>query len=134
MGRSYELRPEYRAPGAKRASGATTYPKEREVALMRRMLLLVTVAAMMAAMMVVAGPASATLHPVVESFDCAYDNTSNKHPTGDVGSPPGQTFPQGPAGQNDHRALKATSDDFTDFSSPAWFGHKLDGKCGKVGQ
>ena len=101
---------------------------------MRRMLLLVTVAAMMAMMMAVAGAASATLHPVVESYDCVGENVPEAHPTGDVASPPGQTFPKGPAGQNDHRALLVTSDNFTDFSSPAWFGHKLDGQCGKVGQ
>ncbi len=97
---------------------------------MKRLVLLFTVAAMVAAMMAVAGPASATLHPVVESFDCAYDKTADKHPTGDIGSPPGQTFPQGPEGKNDHAALNATGGP----SSPAWFGHKLDGQCGKVGQ
>ena len=71
--------------------------------------------------------ASATIHPIVESADCAQGQV----PHGDVASPPGQSQPGTPS---DHRALIATSDGFTDFSSPAWFGHKLDGKCGRVGQ
>lgn len=71
--------------------------------------------------------ASATLHPIVESADCA--NATVPH--GDVASPPGQSEPGTPS---DHRALAATSAGFTDFSSPAWFGHKLDGQCGRVGQ
>lgn len=96
---------------------------------MRRIVLSVTVAAMIAAVMAIAGTASATLHPVVESYDCVGEKVPEAHPTGDVASPPGQTFAKGPAGQNDHRALKATTP-----SSPAWFGHKLDGTCGKVGQ
>ena len=96
---------------------------------MRSIVLLVAVVAMMAAMMAIVGTASATLHPVVESYDCVGENVPEAHPTGDVASLPGQTFAQGPAGQNDHRALKATIP-----SSPAWLGHKLDGTCGKVGQ
>jgi hypothetical protein len=97
---------------------------------MKRIVLLVTAALVMVWMMAVAGPASATLHPVVESFDCAYEKTADTHPTGDIGSPPGQTNPQGPEGKNDHAALNATGGP----SSPSWFGHKLDGQCGKVGQ
>jgi hypothetical protein len=58
---------------------------------MRRIVLLVTVAAMMAAMMAVAGPASATIHPIVESFDCVGTDVPKGHPTGDVADPPGQT-------------------------------------------
>lgn len=73
--------------------------------------------------------ASATIHPIVESADCASANAQVPH--GDVASPPGQSEPGTPS---DHRALIVTSDGFTDFSSPAWFGHKLDGKCGRVGQ
>ena len=71
--------------------------------------------------------ANATLHPIVESVDCAKATVHH----GDIGSPPGQSVPGSPS---DHRALAATSDGFTDFSSPAWFGHKLDGQCGRVGQ
>ncbi len=102
--------------------------------MMKRIVFMVTVALVMAAMMAVAGPASATIHPIVESYDCVGENVPEGHPTGDVASPPGQSFPQGPNGQNDHRALKATGGE--DFSAPnqAWFGHKLDGQCGKVGQ
>lgn len=75
----------------------------------------------------VAPTASATLHPIVESADCAQGTV----PHGDVASPPGQSVPGTPS---DHRALVVTSDGFTDFSSPAWFGHKLDGQCGRVGR
>ena len=36
---------------------------------MERIVLMVTVVLVIALMMVVAGPASATIHPIVESFD-----------------------------------------------------------------
>jgi hypothetical protein len=102
---------------------------------MRRIILMVTVALVMAVMMAVAGPASATIHPIVESFDCVGTDVPEGHPTGDVADPPGQTPGATPGqGNNEERALRAVTDEFSDFSSPALFGHKLDGKCGKVGQ
>jgi hypothetical protein len=55
---------------------------------MRRMLLLVTVAAMMAAMMAVAGPASATIHPIVQSF-CSVPVSSGSPNEADPVNPPG---------------------------------------------
>ena len=76
-------------------------------------------------------PADATLHPIVESVDCANAQANAHHPLGDVGEVPGQTPGATPGGgKNALRALAVTSDGFTDFSSPAWFGHKLDGSCG----
>src|SRR3990170_4409150 len=97
---------------------------------MRRMLLLVTVAAMMAAMMAVAGPASATIHPIVESFDCANEQAFAHHPLNDPAEPPGATpGDQNPAGQptgqgnNEFRALSVSNEQ-------AWFGHKLNEECG----
>lgn len=63
--------------------------------------------------------ASATIHPIVESFDCANAGF-------DVANPPGQSRSDLPS---DHQALSVT-----DPAGPAWFGHKLDGNCGKVGQ
>jgi hypothetical protein len=96
---------------------------------MRRIVLLVTVAAMMAAVMAVAGPASATIHPIVESFDCANEQAFAHHPLGDVADPPGQTPGYGShSDQSSLRAIQEAED------TPASFGHKLDGKCGKVGQ
>jgi len=104
---------------------------------MKRIILLVTVALVMAAMLAVAGPASATIHPIVESVDCANPIANENHPLGDVAEVPGATpgdlnpadKPTG-QGNNELRALIVTSDGFTDFSSPAWFGQKLNGECG----
>ena len=95
---------------------------------MRRITLLVTAALVMAVMMAVAGPASATIHPIVESFDCANEQAFAHHPLGDPADPPGQTPGATPGqGNNELRALSVANE-------VAWFGHKLDGKCGKVGQ
>jgi hypothetical protein len=99
---------------------------------MKRIVLLVTVAAMMAAMMVLAGPASATIHPIVESFDCANEQAFAHHPLNDPAEVPGQTpgdlNPAGnPTGPGGFTALSNANEN-------AFFGHKLDGKCGKVGQ
>ena len=101
---------------------------------MRRILLLLSVAAMMAAMMAVAGPASATIHPIVESFDCANDQAFANHPLGDPAEVPGQTPGATPGeGNNELRALDVTSDGFT-APNQAWSDFKLNGECGQVGQ
>jgi hypothetical protein len=77
--------------------------------------------------------ASATIHPIVESFDCASDVAFDHHPLGDVADPAGVTPGYGEHSTNsDLASLDATSKGFTDFSSPSWFGHKLDGECGHV--
>jgi hypothetical protein len=117
------------ACGAERASGATGYLGEKEVALMRRILLVMSVAALMAAMLAVtAVPAFATIHPIVESFDCANEQAFAHHPLGDPAEPPGQTPDATPGqGKNEERALQ-------EAAPQAFFGHKLDGQCGKVGQ
>jgi hypothetical protein len=102
---------------------------------LKRIILMVTVALVMAVMMAVAGPASATIHPIVESFDCVGTDVPEGHPIGDVADPPGQTPEFGShSEQSSLRAINAVTDDFTDFSSPALSEHKLDGQCGKVGQ
>ncbi len=102
---------------------------------MRRITLLLTVALVMALVMAVAGPASATIHPIVESFDCVGTNVPLGHPTGDVADPPGQTPGFGShSEQSSLRAILAVTDDETDFSSPALSGHKENGQCGKVGE
>jgi hypothetical protein len=81
-----------------------------------------------------ASPAYATIHPIVESSDCANDEANANHPLGDVADPVGVTPGVGSHSTNsDLASLDATSDGFTDFSSPAWLGHKLDGECGHSG-
>lgn len=78
-----------------------------------------------------ASPALGTIHPLVESFDCANEQAFANHPLGDVADPPGQTPGATPGeGSNELAALLAVTSGFSDFSSPALFGHKLDGSCG----
>ena len=95
---------------------------------MKRIVLMVTVALVMALMLALSGTASATIHPIVESFDCANEQAFMHHPYGDPAEVPGQTPGATPGnGNNELRALSVSNEQ-------AWFGHKLDGKCGKVGQ
>jgi hypothetical protein len=78
--------------------------------------------------------ASATIHPIVESYDCANQTAFDNHPLEDVADPPGQTPDYGEhSDQSSLAALNAVTDGFSDFSSPALFGHKLDGECGHSG-
>lgn len=78
--------------------------------------------------------ASATIHPLVESVDCASATANANHPLGDVAEVPGVTPGYGSHSTNsDLASLSATTKNFTDFSSPALFGHKLDGQCGHSG-
>src|SRR5215203_994836 len=70
--------------------------------------------------------AGATIHPIVESFDCANEQAFAHHPLGDPADPRGQTPDATPGdGNNELRALSVVPED-----SPARFGHKLDGQCG----
>jgi hypothetical protein len=72
------------------------------------------------------GVAGATIHPIVESFDCANAQAFAHHPLGDPADPMGQTPGATPGnGNNELRALTVVGED-----SPAAFGHKLDGECG----
>ena len=81
-------------------------------------------------MMALAGRALATIHTVVESADCADAQAFLHHPLTDPAEPAGAT-PEDlnpadqPAGQgnNEFRALSISNEQ-------AWFGHKLNGKCG----
>ena len=95
--------------------------------IMKRIVLLVTVSLVVVLMMALAGSASATIHPIVESFDCANDQAFDHHPLGDPADPPGQT--PGYGSHSDQSTLRG----FTESDEHAQFGHKLDGKCGKVG-
>lgn len=95
----------------------------------------VTLSLVAAMVLMLAAPAFATIHPVVESFDCAADPAFENHPLGDPADPPGATPGATPGnGNNVLRAIIVLTDGFTDLSSPAVFGHKLDGECGRVGQ
>jgi hypothetical protein len=81
------------------------------------------------ALLMMGGTAGATIHPIVESFDCANDQAFANHPLGDVADPIGQTPGATPGnGNNELRALTVVGED-----SPAAFGHKLDGQCGAGG-
>jgi len=81
----------------------------------------------MAAMMALAGPASATIHPIVESFDCANQQAFANHPLGDPADPPGQTPGYGShSEQSTLRAVQQADDS-------AFSGHKLNGTCGAGG-
>ena len=94
---------------------------------MRRIALTLMVAALMLALM--AAPALATIHPIVESADCVGTDVPEGHPTGDVADPPGQT--PGFGSHSEQSTLRAIDEA---IDTPASFGHKLDGECGKVGQ
>lgn len=89
---------------------------------MRRTLAVLLVA--LAAFVLVASPAAATIHPIVESADCANEQAYAHHPLGDPADPAGQTPGVTPGnGQNELSALSHANEN-------AWFGHKLDGECG----
>jgi hypothetical protein len=91
---------------------------------MKRTTLLLAVALVMALMMAFAGPASATIHPIVESFDCANDQAFEHHPYGDPAEVPGQNpAVANHSDQSSLRALKEANENaFSDF--------KLNGTCG----
>jgi hypothetical protein len=78
--------------------------------------------------------ASATIHPIVESFDCASDTAFDNHPLGDVADPPGVTPGYGSHSDTSSlRSLIVITDGFQDFSSPAISDFKLDDECGHSG-
>jgi hypothetical protein len=95
---------------------------------MKRIVLSVTTVLVLALVMAVAGPASATIHPIVESFDCANEQAFAHHPYGDPAEVPGQNPEVGNhSDQSSFRALQEADDS-------AFSEHKLNGECGKVGQ
>lgn len=85
---------------------------------MKRVLTVAGIA--VAATVLIAPGASATIHPIVESADCASETADNAHPLGDVADPPGQT-----PGQNhsETSTLRAVNQ-----ANAAAFG-KFDGEC-----
>ena len=70
------------------------------------------------------GAAWATIHPIVESADCASATADAAHPLGDVADPPGQT--PGYGSHSDTSTLRAVQS----ANGEAFFGHKLNGTCG----
>jgi hypothetical protein len=95
---------------------------------MKRIVFMVTVALVMAAMMALAGPAFATIHPIVESFECANEQAFAHHPYGDPAEVPGQNPEvETHSDQSSFRALDVANGN-------AFSEHKLNGECGKVGQ
>lgn len=93
---------------------------------MKRALILTAVVA--AATVLTAPSASATIHPIVESADCASATADAAHPLGDVADPPGQT--PGFGSHSEQSTLRAVQEA---IDTPAAFGHKLDGQCGHAG-
>ena len=94
---------------------------------MKRIVFMVTVAMVMALMMALAGPASATIHPIVESFDCANAQAFANHPYGDPAEVPGQNPDVTThSDQSSFRALQEANESaFSDF--------KLNDTCGAGG-
>ena len=94
---------------------------------MKRIILMVPVALVMALMMALSGPASATIHPIVESFDCADSQAFDNHPLGDPAEVPGQT--PGYGSHTDTSSLRALQE----ANTSAFSDFKLDGACGAGG-
>jgi hypothetical protein len=91
---------------------------------MKRIVLMVTVAVVMALMMALSGPASATIHPIVESFDCANEQAFAHHPDGDPAEVIGQNPVEGNhSDQSSLRALQEANDS-------AYSEFKVNGTCG----
>ena len=79
-----------------------------------------------------ASGASATIHPLVESADCANEHAAEHQPIG-IADPPGQTPGFGShSDQSSLRAVQSVSKN-PQAAESAMFGHKLDGQCGHVG-
>lgn len=77
------------------------------------------VAAVVAMLVLGLAPAAfATIHPIVSSFCNANEQAFAHHPLGDPADPLGQTPGATPGeGNNVLRALRALTDDFTDFET-----------------
>jgi hypothetical protein len=85
---------------------------------------LVFVLSLASALFALAPIAGATIHPIVESFDCANAQAFAHHPLGDPADPRGQTPGATPGeGQNELRALSVANDS-------AFSEHKFNGECG----
>ena len=91
---------------------------------MKRLILMVTLALVLALMMALAGPASATIHPIVESFDCANEQAFAHHPYGDPAEVLGQNPDEG--NHSDQSSLRALQE----ANGHAFSEFKLNDTCG----
>jgi hypothetical protein len=80
-----------------------------------------------AATVLFAPSASATIHPIVESADCASAKADAAHPLRDVANPPGQT--PGYGSHSTTSPLRAIQK----AAAPASSDHKFNQVCGHVG-
>lgn len=96
---------------------------------MRKLLTLVAAVALLLGVGMAANPAvvSATIHPIVESFDCANEQAFAHHPYGDPAEVPGQNPAVG--NHSDQSSLRALDR----ANEKAFSGHKLNGECGHAG-
>ena len=98
---------------------------------MRRTAVLFAVA-LSVALFALVPTAGATIHPIVESFDCANAEAFAHHPLGDPADPPGQTPGDvNAAGQETGASALIALNHAADS---AFSEHKLNGECGAVGQ
>jgi hypothetical protein len=92
----------------------------------------VSVLALSVALFAFAPSAGATIHPIVESIDCANAQAFAHHPLGDPANPPGQTPGDVNSGGQETGSTAFVALDHANAN--AFFGHKFNGECGKVGQ
>ena len=94
--------------------------------MLRRAIIIAVIATF--AVLLPAAASFATIHPIVESFDCANEQAFAHHPLGDPADPIGQTPGAGShSDQSTFRALQQAN-------AHAFSDHKLNEECGKVGQ
>lgn len=85
---------------------------------------LVCVLSLAVALLALAPTAGATIHPIVESTDCANAQADAHHPLGDVADPRGQTPGATPGGeQSELRAVNVANES-------AFSEHKFNGERG----
>ena len=87
---------------------------------------------LLVALSCLAPTAGATIHPIVESFDCANEQAFAHHPLGDPADPRGQTPGDVNPGGQETGAKAFTA--LGNASDSAFSEHKLNGECGGVGQ
>lgn len=93
--------------------------------MLRRAIIIAVIATF--AVLLPAAASFATIHPIVESFDCANEQAFANHPLGDPADPIGQTPGVGShSDQSTFRALQQAND-------RAFSEHKLNGSCGAGG-
>lgn len=76
------------------------------------------------AVILVPASASATIHPIVGSAECASATADAAHPLGDVADPPGQT-----PGEGSHSETSTLSA-VMHANASAFSAHKVDEQCG----